>query len=137
MGATHFLMKTLPRGATEMALHVLAYNLTRVVNIIGPGGLIAAIRTRSPKEEIASTDHDDARNGSTERQRRSETTKQPKSAQRTGRAATEEAANSQASAPAFSHNQNPLKIFVLVCASTGKSARPISCDVVGSCGHTA
>ena len=33
MGATHFLMKTLPRVATEMALHVLAYNLTRVMNI--------------------------------------------------------------------------------------------------------
>ena len=29
MGATHFLMKTLPKVATEMALHVLAYNLTR------------------------------------------------------------------------------------------------------------
>ncbi len=28
MGATHFLMKTLPRVASEMALHVLAYNLT-------------------------------------------------------------------------------------------------------------
>jgi hypothetical protein len=27
-----------------MALHVLAYNLTRVINIIGPGRLIAAIR---------------------------------------------------------------------------------------------
>jgi DDE family transposase len=35
MGATHFLMKTLSRVATEMALHVLAYNLTRVMNIIG------------------------------------------------------------------------------------------------------
>ena len=34
MGATHFLMKTLPRVATEMALHVLAYNLTRVMNIL-------------------------------------------------------------------------------------------------------
>jgi hypothetical protein len=45
MGATHFLMKTLPRVATEMALHVLAYNLTRAMNIIGPGPLIAAIRT--------------------------------------------------------------------------------------------
>jgi hypothetical protein len=45
MGATHFLMKTLPRVATEMALHVLAYNFTRVMNIIGPGALIAAIRT--------------------------------------------------------------------------------------------
>jgi transposase len=45
MGATHFLMKTLPRVASEMALHVLAYNLTRVINIMGPGRLIAAIRT--------------------------------------------------------------------------------------------
>ena len=35
MGATHFLMKRLPKVATEMALHVLAYNLTRVMNIIG------------------------------------------------------------------------------------------------------
>ena len=35
MGATNFLMKTLPRVASEMALHVLAYNLTRVMNIIG------------------------------------------------------------------------------------------------------
>jgi hypothetical protein len=35
----------LPRVATEMALHVLAYNLTRVINIMGPGPLIAAIKT--------------------------------------------------------------------------------------------
>jgi len=35
MGATHFLMKTLPNVVTEMALHVLAYNLTRVMNIVG------------------------------------------------------------------------------------------------------
>jgi hypothetical protein len=34
MGATHFLMKRLPKVATEMALHVLAYNLTRVMNIL-------------------------------------------------------------------------------------------------------
>ena len=45
MGATHFLMKTLPRVAAEMALHVLAYNLTRVINIIGPDRLIAAMAT--------------------------------------------------------------------------------------------
>ena len=45
MGATHFVMKTLPRVAAEMALHVLAYNLTRVLNIIGVKPLIAAIRT--------------------------------------------------------------------------------------------
>jgi hypothetical protein len=35
MGATHFLMKTLPRVASEMAVHVLAYNLTPVMNVIG------------------------------------------------------------------------------------------------------
>jgi hypothetical protein len=34
MGATHFLMKTLPKVAAEMALSVLAYNLTRVMNIV-------------------------------------------------------------------------------------------------------
>jgi transposase len=43
-GATHFLMKTLPRVATEMALHVLAYNLTRVMNIVGIQPLMAAMR---------------------------------------------------------------------------------------------
>jgi Transposase DDE domain len=43
MGATHFLMKTLPRVSGEMALHVLAYNLTRVMNIIGIKPLVAAI----------------------------------------------------------------------------------------------
>jgi transposase len=44
MGATHFLMKTLPRVASEMALHVLAYNLTRLMNIMGIQPLMAAIR---------------------------------------------------------------------------------------------
>jgi transposase len=44
MGATHFLMKTLPRVATEMALHVLAYNLTRVINILGIKPLMQAMR---------------------------------------------------------------------------------------------
>jgi transposase len=44
MGATHFLMKTLPKVAAEMALSVLAYNLTRVINILGTKPLIAAIR---------------------------------------------------------------------------------------------
>src|SRR5262245_16012195 len=44
MGATHFLMKTLPRVGTEMALHVLAYNLTRAMNIVGIAPLIAAVR---------------------------------------------------------------------------------------------
>jgi transposase len=44
MGATHFLMKTLPRVASEMALHVLAYNLTRVMNIMGIQPLLTAMR---------------------------------------------------------------------------------------------
>ncbi len=45
MGATHFLMKTLPKVATEMALAVLGYNLTRVINIVGRKQLMAAIVT--------------------------------------------------------------------------------------------
>ena len=44
MGSTHFQMKTLKRVGTEMALHVLAYNLKRVMKIIGIGPLIAAMR---------------------------------------------------------------------------------------------
>ena len=37
-------MKLLKRVGTEMALHVLAYNLKRVINIIGIAPLIAAMR---------------------------------------------------------------------------------------------
>ena len=44
MGATHFLMKRLKNVRTEMALSVLAYNLTRVINILGITPLIQAIR---------------------------------------------------------------------------------------------
>ena len=44
MGATHFRMKTLRHVATEMALHVLAYNMTRVMAIIGVPKLIEAMR---------------------------------------------------------------------------------------------
>ncbi len=44
MGYTHFQTKTLKRVGTEMALHVLAYNLKRVMNILGIGPLIAAMR---------------------------------------------------------------------------------------------
>jgi hypothetical protein len=43
MGATHFQMKTLKKVGTEMALHVLAYNLKRVMNIMGIGALIAVM----------------------------------------------------------------------------------------------
>jgi transposase len=45
MGATHFLTKRLPNVSTEMSLHVLAYNLKRMMSILGPVNLIAAIRT--------------------------------------------------------------------------------------------
>jgi transposase len=44
MGATHFLTRTLGRVSTEMSLHVLAYNLKRVMNILGTGALRDAIR---------------------------------------------------------------------------------------------
>jgi hypothetical protein len=37
-------MKTPPRVASEMALHVLAYNLTRVMNIMGIRPFMAAMR---------------------------------------------------------------------------------------------
>jgi transposase len=35
-------MKTLPKVASEMALSVLAYNLTRVMNIVGTRAAIKA-----------------------------------------------------------------------------------------------
>jgi len=44
MGATHFLMKTLPKVRTEASLHVLAYNLRRVIGILGVQPLIAAMQ---------------------------------------------------------------------------------------------
>jgi hypothetical protein len=43
-GATHYLVKTFRHVATEMALHVLASNLTRVMNIMGTKPLIVAMR---------------------------------------------------------------------------------------------
>jgi len=44
MGATHFLTRGLKRVSTEMSLHVLAYNLKRMISILGVGPLLAAIR---------------------------------------------------------------------------------------------
>ena len=44
MGATHFLTMTLPKVATEMALNVLAYNMKRVMMILGVDGLLEAMR---------------------------------------------------------------------------------------------
>ena len=45
MGATHFLMRGLPNVATEMALNVLAYNMKRVMAILGVGNLLVAMQT--------------------------------------------------------------------------------------------
>jgi len=44
MGATHFLTRTLDRVSTEMSLHVLAYNLKRVMNLLGNATLMEAMR---------------------------------------------------------------------------------------------
>jgi hypothetical protein len=44
MGATHFQMKTRERVSGEMSLHVLAYNLKRVMQIVGVLPLMEAIR---------------------------------------------------------------------------------------------
>jgi transposase len=43
MGWTHFLMRSLPRVRTEMSLHVLAYNLKRVMRILGIGAMMRAM----------------------------------------------------------------------------------------------
>ena len=45
MGATHFLTRRLPNVKTEMALNVLAYNIKRMVALIGIRNFLAAIRT--------------------------------------------------------------------------------------------
>ena len=44
MGSTHFQMKTLERVSTEMSLHVLAYNLKRVMTLLGVKPLMEAIQ---------------------------------------------------------------------------------------------
>jgi len=44
MGATHFLMTTLPKVSTEMALNVLAYNMKRVIAIMGVGAFLEAMK---------------------------------------------------------------------------------------------
>jgi hypothetical protein len=43
MVATHFLTRTLPRVSTEMSLHVLAYNLKRMMQIFGAKPLMKAV----------------------------------------------------------------------------------------------
>ena len=44
MGATHFRLRTLEKVSTEMSLHVLAYNLKRMIAILGVQPLIQAMR---------------------------------------------------------------------------------------------
>jgi hypothetical protein len=44
MGSTHFLTRTLPRVRTEMSLQVLAYNLQRVIRILGAKRLIEEMK---------------------------------------------------------------------------------------------
>jgi len=45
MGSTHFQMRRLKNVRTEISLHVLAYNLKRVMAILGTKPLIAAMQT--------------------------------------------------------------------------------------------
>jgi hypothetical protein len=55
MGATHFRLRTLEKVRTEMSLHVLAYNLKRMIAILGVQPLIQAMRVRlspSPYENL-------------------------------------------------------------------------------------
>ena len=44
MGYTHFLTTTLPRVRTEMSLNVLAYNMRRLINLLGVKPLLAAVQ---------------------------------------------------------------------------------------------
>ena len=44
MGVTHFLTRTIERVSTEMSLHVLAYNMKRVIKILGSAALMNAMR---------------------------------------------------------------------------------------------
>ncbi|MGC2201467.1 MAG: hypothetical protein WA633_15165, partial [Stellaceae bacterium] len=54
MGATHFLTRTLDKVRTEMSLHVLAYNLKRMIRIFGVAPLIASLRPHAPIDQRAS-----------------------------------------------------------------------------------
>lgn len=54
MGATHFLTKGLERVATEMSLHVLAYNFRRLMAVLSVTGMMAAIRAHARFLELFS-----------------------------------------------------------------------------------
>jgi transposase len=45
MGSTHFLMKRLPNVQAEMSLHVLAYNLTRAINVLGVAKIMEQLQS--------------------------------------------------------------------------------------------
>jgi len=44
MGRAHFRTRRLANVATEMSLHILAYNLKRAIAVLGTPALIAAMR---------------------------------------------------------------------------------------------
>jgi hypothetical protein len=44
MGASHFLTRTIERVSTEMSLHVLAYNMKRVIKLLGSAKLLQALQ---------------------------------------------------------------------------------------------
>jgi hypothetical protein len=44
MGATHFLTRTIERVSAEMSLHVLAYNMKRVIKVLGSETVMKAMR---------------------------------------------------------------------------------------------
>ncbi|MFM0069504.1 transposase, partial [Paraburkholderia aspalathi] len=44
MGSTHFQMRRLGHVSTEMSLHVLAYNLKRVIRILGFAKTLRAMK---------------------------------------------------------------------------------------------
>jgi hypothetical protein len=58
MGATHFLTRTLARVRTEMSLHVLAYNLKRVLKLLGVAALIRAIKASKALSRLIRRTHD-------------------------------------------------------------------------------
>jgi hypothetical protein len=47
MGATHFLTRTIERVSTEMSLHVLAYNMKRVIKLLGSEAIIQAMQAQA------------------------------------------------------------------------------------------
>lgn len=44
MGSTHFLTRRLRNVRSEMALNVLAYNIKRMLALLGVGGLMRAMQ---------------------------------------------------------------------------------------------